>query len=150
MQVYRIQKAKYKNDISGYGTTLVAGPWHQSGRYPILYTSCNVSLAILECVVHLPPAVKPPELVLHTLEIPDAKVEITDEADLPINWNKKGYFDVVQQWGSTWLQSRKSLAILVPSVLSPDNNILINPNHPDFSSVVVIESRSITLNERLI
>lgn len=127
MFVYRIQKAKYASDISGIGSTLVSGRWHQSGKNPILYTSSNVSLAILECLVHLPSVVKPPNLVLLTLELPDKEVVKVAIKDLPENWEKKGYFDNVQQWGMDWLKSQSSLAIIVPSVTSADFNILINP-----------------------
>ncbi len=150
MRVYRIQKVKYAVDISGFGSTLVSGRWHQAGKTTILYTSSNVSLAILEYVVHLPPAVKPPNLLLLTLEIPDAGIVNVRGADLPDNWNKKGYHDNVQQWGTKWLQSLSSLAIAVPSVTSPDNNILVNSSHPDFGSVTITNSRPITLDDRLI
>lgn len=150
MEVYRIQKTKYAADISGFGSTLVSGRWHQAGKTPMLYTSSNVSLAILEYVVHLPPAVKPPNLLLLTLDIPDAGIVNVSRADLPVNWNKKGYHDNVQQWGTKWLQSLSSLAIAVPSVTSPDYNILVNPSHPDFDSVTITNSRPITLDDRLI
>lgn len=150
MQVFRIQKAKYATDISGFGSTLVPGRWHQAGKHPILYTSSNISLAILECLVHLPTAVKPPALVLLTLDIPDSSIVKVEEKDLPPNWNKKGYFDDVQRWGSAWLQGMSSLAIMVPSATSPDYNILVNPGHPDFASVRIVESRPISLDDRLI
>lgn len=150
MLVYRIQKTKYANDISGFGSTLVSGRWHQAGKYPVLYTSSNISLAILECLVHLPTVVKPPDLVLLTLELPDSSIVKPETKDLPENWNKKGYFDDVQRWGTTWLQSFSSLAIMVPSVTSPDHNILVNPRHPDFGHVKIVDSRPITLDDRLI
>jgi RES domain-containing protein len=150
MHVYRIQKAKYAVNISGLGSTLVAGRWHQASKSPILYTSSNISLAILDCIVHLPPAVKPPDLLLLTLEIPNVGIVHVAEADLPDNWNKKGYHDNVQRWGTAWLQGLSSLAIVVPSMTSPEYNILINPRHPDFGSVTVADSRPITLDDRLI
>jgi RES domain-containing protein len=150
MLVYRIQKAKYASDISGFGSTLVSGRWHQAGKHPILYTSSNISLAILECLVHLPTVVKPPDLVLLTLEVPDSSIVKPETKDLPENWDKKGYFDDVQRWGTTWLQSFSSLAIMVPSVTSADYNILLNPGHADFSHVKIANSRPITLDDRLI
>lgn len=150
MQVFRIQKAKYAGDISGFGSTLVSGRWHQAGKHPIVYTSSNISLAILECLVHLPTVVKPPDLVLLTLDIPDNRIVKPETKDLPENWNKKGYFDDVQRWGTTWLQSLSSVAIIVPSVTSPDNNILVNPRHSDFRLIKIIDTRPITLDDRLI
>ena len=150
MLVYRIQKAKYANDISGTGSTLVSGRWHQAGKNSILYTSSNVSLAILECLVHLPTVAKPPSLVLLTIEVPDKGIVKIETKNLPVNWDKKGYFDDVQQWGTKWLQGLSSLAIIVPSVTSPDYNILVNPGHPDFSHVKIVDRRPITLDDRLI
>jgi len=150
MLVYRIQKAKYANDISGTGSTLVSGRWHQPGKQPMLYTSSNISLAILECLVHLPTVVKPPDLVLLTIDVADKSIVTIDSKNLPENWNKKGYYDDVQQWGTKWLQGLSSLAILVPSVTSPDHNILVNPGHPDFGHIKIVDSRPITLDDRLI
>jgi len=150
MHVYRIQKVKYATDIRGIGSTLVSGRWHLAGKNPVLYTSSNVSLAILEYVVHLPPEVRPPNLLLLTLHIPDAAIIHIVEADLPENWNKRGYHDNVQRWGTEWLANMTSLAIVVPSVTSPDHNILVNPGHPEFHSIKIIESRPITLDDRLI
>lgn len=150
MLVYRIQKAKYADDISGFGSTLVSGRWHQADKYPILYTSSNISLAILEVLVHLPTVVKPPDLVLLTLDIPDSGIVKVEAKDLPENWDKKGYFDDVQRWGTAWLQGLSSLAAIVPSVSSPDYNILVNPSHPDFSHVKIVDRRPITLDDRLI
>jgi len=150
MHVYRIQKAKYANDITGTGSTLVSGRWHQAGKLPILYTSSNISLAILECLVHLPTVVKPPDLVLLTIDVADKNIVTIDPNNLPENWNKKGYFDDVQRWGTSWLQSLSSVAIIVPSVTSPDNNILVNPGHSDFRLIKIIDTRPITLDDRLI
>ena len=150
MQVYRIQKAKYAGDISGFGSTFVSGRWHEAGKNPILYTSSNISLAILECLVHLPSLVKPPDVVLLTIEVPDAGIIKIRQEDLPNNWNKKGYFNNVQQWGMDWLKKQSSLAIMVPSVASPDLNILVNPLHRDFRSVTIISSQPIPLDDRLI
>lgn len=151
MLVYRIQKAKYAADISGKGSMSVSGRWHLAGPNPMLYCSSNVSLAILECLVHLPSAVKPPDLLLLTLEIPDNAVVTVAEDDLPDNWNKKsGYFDNAQRWGTHWLQGMTSLAIKVPSMISPDHNVLINPLHPDFIAIKVKSQAPITLDDRLI
>lgn len=150
MLVYRIQKAKYAAEISGSGSTLVSGRCHQAGKYPIFYTSSNTSLAILECLVHLPTVVKPPDIVLLSLEIPDESIVKVVLKDLPGSWNQKGYFDEVQRWGTKWLQGLSSLAIIVPSVTSADYNILINPSHPGFRSVKIVDSRRVSLDDRLI
>jgi len=94
--------------------------------------------------------VKPPDLVLVTLDIPDTGIVKIETKDLPEKWDKKGYFDDVQKWGTNWLKTESSLAIIVPSVTSLDFNILINPLHTDFKSVKIVDGRPITLDDRLI
>ena len=136
MTVFRIQKAKYRKDLSGIGSTLVSGRWHLAGGQPMLYTSSGRSLAILEILAHLN-GVKPPALVLLTISIPDSAVLTVKENALPPNWDKKGYFPEVQEWGMAWLKSNSSLAISVPSIISKDPNILINPTHSRFKEVKI-------------
>ena len=75
-----------------------------------------------------------------TLEIPDAGIVTVPEADLPDHWNKKGYHDNVQQCGTKWVQSLLPLAIVLPSVTSPDYNVLVNPSHPEFGSVIITKA----------
>ena len=152
MIVHRIQKLKYGSDISGKGSTLVGGRWHLPGSLPVLYTTSNRSLAILEVLAHLPaPSIVPPKLILLEVFVPDKNVLKIDERDLPTGWKLRGYHRTVQEWGMDWLRSRRSLAISVPSVISMDFNILINPLHTDFSRVHVNrEFRGFIIDDRLI
>ena len=152
MIVHRIQKLKYGSDISGKGSTLTGGRWHLPGSLPILYTTSNKSLAILEVLAHLPaPSITPPRFVLLDIFIPDKKVVQIAEKNLPVGWRLRGYQKTVQGWGTDWLRSRTSLAISVPSVISRDYNILINPLHKDFSQVnVQRELRDFIVDDRLI
>lgn len=42
--------------------------------------------------------------------------------------------------GTDWARSDRSVAVGVPSVIIPtENNILLNPSHPDFARVAVAE-----------
>jgi len=39
-------------------------------------------------------------------------------------------------YGETWQHERRSLVLIVPSVIAqPDNNVPINPEHPDFGRI---------------
>jgi len=136
MTVFRIQKAKYRNDLSGIGSSLVSGRWNLAGAQSMLYTSSSKSLTILEMLAHLS-GVKPPALVLLNIYIPDDAIMNVKESDLPPNWNKKGYFSDVQEWSMVWLKNNSSLAISIPSVISKEPNILINPRHPRFSEIKI-------------
>jgi len=137
MTVFRIQKAKYRDDLSGIGSTFMPGRWNLAGGQPMLYISSSTSLAILEMLAHLS-GVKPPALVLLNIYVPDDAITSVKQSDLPPNWNKKGYFSDVQEWGMAWLKSSSSLAISIPSVISKEPNILINPHHPRFNEIKVL------------
>lgn len=140
MIVYRIQKSKYGADISGIGATLASGRWNLSGGQPMLYTASSRSLAILEQLAHLPSIIKPPKLALLNISIPDDSIVVVDESDLPYGWKEMPYKPEVQQWGMDWLKVNSSLAISVPSSISLDQNILVNPSHPRFREVEVQSS----------
>lgn len=137
MVVFRIQKTKYRHDLSGMGSTLVPGRWNLAGGKPILYTSSSRSLAILEMLAHLTNGVKPPPLVMLNIYVPDNAITAVDVSKLPKRWDEKGYIPEVQQWGMRWLESNSSLALSVPSIISKDPNILINPTHSRFGEVKI-------------
>ena len=53
MIVFRITHQRYAADLSGHGAELYGGRWNSVGT-PLLYTSTQRSLCILEHLVHLP------------------------------------------------------------------------------------------------
>ncbi len=152
MIVYRLQKAKHGADISGKGSTLTGGRWNLLGSNPILYTASNKSLAILEVLAHLPsPQTVAPKLILLDIFLPDKDIVQIEEKTLPVGWRLRGYQRIVQEWGTNWLRSNSSLAISVPSYISMDFNVLINPNHTRFNKVIVVhEQPNFTIDKRLL
>jgi len=60
--------------------------------------------------------------------------EVLDTAALP-DWHL-GSGAASKPFGDTWQQSRRSLILIVPSVVARvEHNILINPEHPDFPKI---------------
>jgi RES domain-containing protein len=56
LHAWRIFKKKYAaTAFSGEGSRLVAGRWHSKG-VPVVYTSENLALAVLETFVNSDPA----------------------------------------------------------------------------------------------
>ncbi|MEM1124842.1 MAG: RES family NAD+ phosphorylase [Bacteroidota bacterium] len=54
-----------------------------------------------------------------------------------------------QEMGRVWLNNQSSIALKVQSVLiEQEANILLNPLHPDFSTVKIIEVNDFTFDER--
>ena|SRR5258707_2146742 len=140
MRVFRLQKLKHGNNISGKGSNLVSGRWSLKGDLLILYTAANKSLAILEKIESFStePSVKLPPFIMLEIDIHDKSVHYVIDSQLPSGWNNDIDKSPSQTFGMQWLKRNLSLAISVPSVFSLDRNILINPQHPEFKTVKVI------------
>ena len=79
MIVYRIANEGYKSDISGEGAALYGGRWNSIG-VKLLYTSQNISLTILESLVHFRSDLIPRSQFLLYIDIPEKDiVEISSD-----------------------------------------------------------------------
>ncbi len=92
----------------------------------------------MEYFVNLDPRDAPADLVAIQVEIPD---HVTTERiaidKLPDNWKQRPYSTKLQQIGAAWLSGRFSACLMVTSVVIPqETNLLINPDHPDFSKLI--------------
>ncbi len=53
-------------------------------------------------------------------------------------------------FGDAWLASRRSLLLIVPSVIVPqETNILINPRHPDADQIKIIKTTKFVYDGRI-
>ena len=149
MKVYRIAKQKYIKDLSGTGSKMYGGRWNQKGT-SVLYTSENISLAVLETLVHVDIDNLPTDLKLLILNIPDSVTrKELDIKNLPTNWRDYPAPDKLADIGSKWVDSSESLILQVPSVVIPgENNLLINPNHPEFKKVNIDEIVDFKFDDR--
>lgn len=151
MQVYRLARASRRYDLSGYGAFLVGGRWNLPGL-AVLYTAEARSLAMLEVLVHLPAADLPTDMYLLTLEVPAGlSQEEIAAADLPADWQRLTQPHPTALLGHAWLQSRRTLALRVPSVIvAQEHNLLLNPAHPEFAQVrLAAEPQPFYFDERL-
>ena len=150
MVLYRIAKTSYIRDLSGSGPRLYGGRWNPKG-IGIIYTSENRALAALELFVHLSRTVIPPNLSLATIKIPDkaSKKEIAVK-ELPLNWRSFPAPPELAEIGTSWIKSKKSLLLRVPSVIMPSEmNVLINPAHPEMIRVRIIKVEAYSFDKRL-
>jgi RES domain-containing protein len=90
--------------------------------------------------------------MLVEIELDDG-VELGQIADLiggplPANWSSDhGH---TRPLGTTWLSGKKSVALVVPSVVIPlERNILLNPEHPDFDRVSMVDCKPFFFDPRL-
>lgn len=126
------------DDLSGNGAANNPGRWNDDGQ-PVLYTAPTIAMAILETAAHIDAAGLPLNRFLIRIEVPDAFWDAREQASvssLPLTWSAipagKGSVEV----GAAWLRSMRSLILVVPSVIAPEESAtLINPAHRDAPSV---------------
>jgi RES domain-containing protein len=127
--------------LDGTGAKLNGGRWNSPGRSVVYTASCG-ALAALEYRVHA--AEMPVNLILARIEVPDT-LKIEELPSLPAD---PGVF---RQIGDEWLQHNGSPALRVPSVLVPRQwNLLLNPDHPLFPAIQVIDQAPFAFDLRLL
>jgi RES domain-containing protein len=98
----------------------------------MLYCASSISLCCLEVLVHTDPDLIPDNLVWSMAQLPAEPEwlhDIRNVADL----------QETRSAGKLWIESGRSLAIRVPSVIVPqtevDFNVLLNPTHAAYADV---------------
>ncbi len=150
MNVFRLTKKKYMDDLTGMGAELAGGRWNYKGTR-LLYTSESQALCTAEIAVRTPMGIVPDDYYLITINIPDRiALEVIDLKSLPSNWNKFPNFQVTQDLGDKFVMENKYLILQVPSaVVKGDHNYLINPKHEDFKKITIVEKTKFEFDERL-
>jgi RES domain-containing protein len=150
VHVYRLCKEAYSEDLlQGEGGRLADGRWHTLGRR-IVYCTSSEALAVLELRVHLGRYIPHSDYLMHTIEVPDDRIESLPPKTLVKGWNAVPHTAVSQAIGDEWLNSGRGLALRVPSVHSQsDTNILLNPEHPDIQHVRILARSPYQFDHRL-
>lgn len=147
MRVYRISKCKYIDDLSGTGASFFPGRWHNKGTH-ILYAAATASLAMLESIVHITSVVSL-NMCMICLEVPENSVREIPQTDLPNGWQNNPSPDILKTNGDAFIRENEFLVLKVPSAILPEeNNYLLNPLHKDFTKIMVIYNRSISIDNR--
>lgn len=136
MEVYRLSREKYASHLSGAGAAIKGARWNSPG-IELIYTAQNRSLAMAEVAVHFTLATLPGDYVMVTIHIPDtiATKEI-NEKDLPADWRAFPHPASTQKFGDKLVMENQYCVFIVPSVVTKgDFNVIINPNHKDFSQI---------------
>lgn len=115
------------------GSTLYPGRWN-GPTAPVIYAGEHYSTAMLEKLVH-GSGVLPPNQHFIEITIPNgASYEVVSPHSLP-GWDAPAA-EASKAFGVRWQRERRSLILLVPSVVARmERNVLINPEHPEFALV---------------
>jgi RES domain-containing protein len=150
MRVYRLIRAPWVSQAwTGEGARRYGSRWNPKG-VPMVYTASTLSLAALETLVHFAIETSPLDYVALTIRVPVDAVERVVDKRLPPNWHTTPAPAARQELGSRWAAQAQSLGLAVPSAVVPsENNILLNPLHPDFPKVTLEKQEPFLFDSRL-
>lgn len=152
MKVYRIEREKYlETTLKGFGAASAEGyRWNSLNTY-LVYTAESRALATLEVSVHLDfNEDLPIDRYYVEIDIPD-DVEILELKfeDLPDNWDINPPSLETQYIGDDFVKDNEAAVLKVPSsIVPPEYNFLINPNHPDANRITVVSKKQLTFDRR--
>lgn len=151
MEVFRLSNKIYAAKLSGIGAALKGARWNSIG-IELIYTASNRSLAMAEVAVHFSIATAPPNYKMLTIYVPDdISITTIDIKDLPSDWSIFPHSDSTKKFGDQFILDNKHCILKVPSAVTKgDFNYLINPRHPDFSRIKIIDTEDFIFDSRLL
>ncbi len=139
MVVFNIRRALYADKLTASG---VANRWNKDDEF-VIYTGGSIALATLELVAHRSGirTTVPYKLLRIGIEVNENDISRIPLSALPPDWKSIAAYPTLQEMGSEWYKSLRSLVLQVPSCLVQwEPNFLINARHPDFNRKVSIDS----------
>lgn len=150
MECFRLSREKYAGTLSGEGTAIVGARWNSKG-VEMIYTAQNRSLAMAEVAVHLSMGTLPGDYVMLAIFIPDdISLQKLNVDDLTADWNAIPHLTSTKLMGDKFVMDNKYCVLQVPSAATRgDFNLLINPNHPDFKKIKIIDLEKFPFDRRI-
>ena len=137
MNLWRIAaetRAYAADDLSGAGAAAHPGRWNDY-REPVVYCAPTIAMTVLETVAHIDDVGLPLNRFLIRIDVPDkiwAQREELPTNKLPPTWAAIPAGQASVKVGAAWLASKRSVVLLVPSVIVPEEwAALLNPRHVD-------------------
>jgi len=145
MRIWRVCRQPFAM-LDGKGAETRGGRWNSAGR-PVVYASRNLSLAILEVLVHLEVDVD---------ELPDdyvsVEIDVSDTLEVKVFQDQIDIYNITETRtrGDEWFTSAHTAVFDVPSAVVPkERNICLNPTHPDFQAIETVEVAPFQFDPRL-
>lgn len=148
MNLFRITKPKYAQDLSGTGAKLSGGRWNPEGK-AVVYTAGTSALALLEHLTHLGRGDLALTFQLVLIETYQTPVRSHEDFFEKLSNDWKQDKATTQRYGKQWLEEQYSPILRVPSIHTPwEHNYLINPDHPD-SEIAIVDQTYYVYDNRL-
>lgn len=137
-------------NLSGKGSALKGARWNSVG-VELIYTAGNRSLAMAEVAVHFTMATLPADYMMIIIFIPDdISLMKMSVRDLPSDWNIFPHPVSTQTIGDRFVAENKYCVLQIPSAVTlGDYNYLLNPNHPDFSTISILQKIKFPFDKRI-
>jgi RES domain-containing protein len=150
MEAYRLSREMFASTLSGKGAALKGARWNSIG-VEMIYTAANRSLAMAEVAVHFTLATLPSDYMMITIFIPNnISIKKLKVADLPEDWNTFPHPTSTQAIGDKFISENKYCVLQIPSVVTQgDYNLLINPNHTEFSKIKIAAIEKFPFDKRI-
>ncbi len=145
---FRIADARHEI-FSPVGAMLQGGRWNSPGL-AVIYAAESYAGALLEVLVHANLSRAPLNHRLVTITISEAvKIETLFPLDLP-QWNDDD-LRVPRAFGDQWIREGRSAVLRVPGVVTAgrENNLILNPLHPEFKLISASSPETITWDQRI-
>ena len=148
--MWRITHRDYKDSVfTGEGAKLFGGRFNSEGT-PLVYTSGNLSLAMLEMFVQSNDRDYFKNCLFFYVDLAEDLIFKPSPEDFPEGWNQVPFGNSSQQFGDKWISSGSKPVMQIPSVVVPvEYNFVLNPAHPDFHQISYQEFDSVVFDERL-
>ncbi|HEV3410329.1 MAG TPA: RES domain-containing protein [Chthoniobacterales bacterium] len=148
---WRIVNARYAKQVfTGEGARREGGRWNSVG-VPVVYLSAHRSLALLEILARVSPAVAGDRYVFVEASWDNALMEPLPNRDLPAEWRAIPPTAATAAIGDGWIAEARSAVLAVPNVIIPaESNYLLNPAHPDFRRVKIGRPEPFLFDPRLL
>lgn len=115
------------------GSTIAPGRWNNP-HTPVIYAAEYYSTAMLEKLAHLA-GLMPPNQHFVEITLPKGLTFTQVTKDTLPGWDSANQA-VSRQYGSNWAHKCDSVLLVVPSyVARMERNIVINPDHEQFSEI---------------
>lgn len=147
MVVFRITTKRWAGVLTASG---YPARWNSKGTH-IIYTASSRALACLENLVHRSGEGLNQQFRITEIYIPDRiPVKQINQKNLAEGWHRMENYHHCQKIGDRWAENAESLVLEVPSsIIRDESNILINPQHSEFSKVKVQKITPFDFDKRL-
>lgn len=149
LRAFRVADGRYPL-FDGGGAAQYGARWNSPG-HRVIYAALTYAGALLERLAQAGTGKLPTTQRWIAIDIPaSVEIEEVESSDIP-GWNAQDSSGS-RAYGDRWLAERRSVALVVPSVVGwpHERNLVLNQDHPDFSALIATAPEPVRWDRRLL